>query len=130
MHKKAFNFPVITALAVFSKFFVFLFYLFIYLFILLFRPVPQVCPGYESKQKYSCHPTPQPQPYRIQVASVTKTTAVYNTGSLTHWARPEIKHTTSCLLVGFISAAPHQEPQVSSNLKKSIFFAAYFQSIF
>ena len=32
-----------------------------------------------------------------------------NARSLTHWARPGIKPATSCLLVGFVSAAPQQE---------------------
>ena len=41
--------------------------------------------------------------------SVTHTTAHGNAGSLTHWARPGIKPTTSWFLNGFISAVPQQE---------------------
>ena len=32
-----------------------------------------------------------------------------NAGSLTHWARPEIKPTSSWILVGFVSAVPLRE---------------------
>ena len=32
-----------------------------------------------------------------------------NTGSLTHWARPGIEPTSSCILVGFITIEPQQE---------------------
>ena len=49
---------------------------------------------------------PQPQPCRIWAASSTCTEAHGNTGSLTHWARPNIEPTTSWFLVGFVSAAP------------------------
>ena len=39
------------------------------------------------------------------------TTAHGNTGSLTHWARPEIEPATLWFLVGFFSAAPQWELQ-------------------
>ena len=40
---------------------------------------------------------------------MTYTTAHSNAWSLTHWARPGIKPTTSWFLVRFVSAAPRQE---------------------
>ena len=36
-------------------------------------------------------------------------TAHGNTGSLTHWVRPGIKPSSSCILVGFVSAEPWRE---------------------
>ena len=51
---------------------------------------------------------PMPQPHGIWVASVTYTTAHGNIRSLTHWARPGIKPTSSWILVRFISAEPPQ----------------------
>ena len=42
----------------------------------------------------------------IGVTSVTYTTAHSNTGSLTHWVRPEIKLTSSWIPVKFVSTAP------------------------
>ena len=47
----------------------------------------------------------------IRAMSVTYTTAHGNARSLTHWARPGIKPTNSCFLVGFVSAAPWWERQ-------------------
>ena len=41
-----------------------------------------------------------------------------NVGSLTHWARPGIKPSTSWFLVGFFSAAPWQELWSLLNLNK------------
>ena len=46
----------------------------------------------------------QPQQQGILATSTTNTTARSNTGSLTHWARPGIKATSSWILVGLISA--------------------------
>ena len=40
---------------------------------------------------------------------MTYTTAHGNTGSLTHWARPEMEPTTSWFLVRFVSTAPWWE---------------------
>ena len=40
-------------------------------------------------QSCSCWPTPQPQQCGIQAMSLTYTTAHGNTGSLTHWVRPQ-----------------------------------------
>ena len=54
-------------------------------------------------------PTPRPQQHRIWASSVIYTTAHGNAKSLTHWARPGIKSTSSWILVGFVSAAPQWE---------------------
>ena len=40
---------------------------------------------------------------------MTHTTAHGNAGSLTHGARPGIEPASSCILVGFVSAAPRRE---------------------
>ena len=66
-------------------------------------------PGLGSNWSYSCRPTPQPQQCRIPAASVTYTTAHGNTGSLTHWVRPEIKPKSSWILVGLVSTKPQWE---------------------
>ena len=59
---------------------------------------------------WSCsrQPTPQPQ-HHIQATSVTCTRAHGNAGSLTHWASPGIKHTSSWILVRFVTAGPPWE---------------------
>ena len=41
--------------------------------------------------------------------SVTYTTSHSNPGSLTHWAGPGIKYSSSWILVGFVSTEPQQE---------------------
>ena len=56
-----------------------------------------------------CWPSPEPQQHGIQAASANHTTAHGNTGSLTHWAKQEIKPPTSRFLVQLVSAAPQQE---------------------
>ena len=66
-------------------------------------------PGEGSNQSYCCRPMPEPQQRQIQAASATYTMAHFNARSLTHWARPEIKPTTSWFLVIFVSAMPRQE---------------------
>ena len=90
----------------------FLFY-FIYLFVFSglhprHREVPRL--GVES----SCcfWPMPQTQQFEIRAASATYTTAHGNARSLTHWARPGIKSTTSWFLVGFVSTAPQRELRI------------------
>ena len=52
----------------------------------------------------SCWPTPQSQQHGIQAKSATYAAAHGNPGSLTHWARPGIKPTSSWMLVGFVMA--------------------------
>ena len=44
-----------------------------------------------------------PQQHRTQATSMSYTTAKSNAGSLTHWARPKIKPTSSWILVVFIN---------------------------
>ena len=51
----------------------------------------------------SCQLLPQPQQCGIQTVSVTHTTAHGNARSLTHWARPGFKPTSSWILVGFVT---------------------------
>ena len=46
---------------------------------------------------------PQPQQCQNQAMYATYTTAHGNARSLTHWARPEIKPTTSWVLVGLVN---------------------------
>ena len=76
-------------------------------------------PGWGSNQSSSCWPTSQPQQYQIQAASVTYTTAQGNAISLTHWARPGIKPTSSWILVGFVTTEPQRELQGSAFLTSS-----------
>ena len=64
-----------------------------------------------------CH---KPEKLGIQAASATYTTAHGNAGSLTHWARPGIKPTSSWMLVRFVSAELWQE------LPKSLFGFSLF----
>ena len=52
---------------------------------------------------------PQPYHHQIQAMAATYITAHGNTRSLTHWARPGIRPTTSSFLVGFISPMPQWE---------------------
>ena len=52
---------------------------------------------------------PQAQQCQIRAASMTYTTAQGSAGSLTHWARPGIRPTTSWFLVRFVSSVPWQE---------------------
>ena len=46
---------------------------------------------------------------RLELQLPAYTTAHYNTRSLTHWTRPEIKPESSQILVGFVSAVPQWE---------------------
>ena len=60
-------------------------------------------PRIELNQSCSRWPTPEPQERGIGAASVTYTTAHDNTESLTHWARPGIKPSTSWFPVRFVN---------------------------
>ena len=53
--------------------------------------------------------TPQPQPCGIWATSATYIRAPGNTRSLTHWARPGIKPTSSWILVGFVTTEARWE---------------------
>ena len=50
-------------------------------------------PGLGVNSELQLSPTPQPEQHHIQATSATYVTACSNTWSLTHWARPGIKHT-------------------------------------
>ena len=52
---------------------------------------------------------PQPQQCQIWAMSATSITAHRNTRSLTYWARPGIKPTSSWILVSFINTEPQQK---------------------
>ena len=62
----------------------------------------------------------QPQQLGIWALSVTYITAQGNSGSLTHWARPEIEPVPSWIQVGFITTKPWWELQ--KNFFKCITF--------
>ena len=57
-----------------------------FFFFCFLGPHPRIWrfPGQVTNWSYSCRPTSQPQPRRIQAASATYTTAHINAGSLTH----------------------------------------------
>ena len=62
---------------------------------------PQAARGLNWNCSYRT--TLQPQQLGIWVASATYTTAHGTTGSLTHWARPEIEPVSSWILVKFVT---------------------------
>ena len=63
-------------------------------------------PRLGSNWSYSHRPTPQLQQHGIWAMSATYTMAHGNTRSLTHWARPGIKPSSSWILVRFIYPEP------------------------
>ena len=92
-------------------------------FSVCFRTTPEAYGGSQARGGISCSywPKPQPQQCQIQAAAVTYTTARYNSGSLTHWARPEIEPESSWILVRFVSAVPQWElPHSAYWLRKHI----------
>ena len=100
-----FNTVTWTALALLVWFFFFFFFG-------LFRAVPATCGGSQVRGPIgataaglyrSCWPIPQPQQCGIRVAFGTYATAHRIARSLSHWARPGIHPTSSCILVGFIT---------------------------
>ena len=101
-----------------------LFYFYLILFILIFCCCCCCCccclsfrathsikrfPGQGSNRSYSSQLTPQPPQLWIRAMSATYTTTHGNTRSLTHWARPRIKLSSSQMLVTFVSNEPRQE---------------------
>ena len=86
-----------------------------FFFFVFLGPHPQHMrfPGSGLKNRFSCQPTPQPQPCQIRAMSATYTTAHGNSRSLTYWARPGIEPTSSWILVGFVTAELQQELQPS-----------------
>ena len=83
---------------------------FILFYFILFYFMGQTCgiwtfPGEGSNQSCSCRPTPQPQQCQTGATSVTYAAAFSNTGSLTHWVRPESKPASSqtCRVLNLLS---------------------------
>ena len=73
-------------------------------FFLLFKATPMAyISSQEGVESNWSQPTPQPQQRRIRAESATYTTARGNAGSLTHWERTGIEHTSSYILVGIIN---------------------------
>ena len=71
---------------------------------------------------------PEPQQWQFRAMSVTYTTARGNAGSLTHWARPWIKPSTSWFLVRFISPVPQQEhPRITFSLFFFLSFLCFLE---
>ena len=60
------------------------------------------------KWSCSCWPAPQPQQYRIWVASVTYTIAHSNARSLTHWARPRTEPASLWTLCQVLNPLSHR----------------------
>ena len=85
----------------------FLFFSFFF-FLRLHMEVPRL--SVKSNQSYSCQPQPQPQQHSLWTMSATHTTAQGNAGSLIHWASPEIKPTSSWILVWFLTTEPQWKP--------------------
>ena len=84
--------------------------LFIFYFIFcLCRATPVAYGGSQARDQNwsrSRWPTPQLQQSQVQAMSSTYTTAHSNSGFLTHLARPEIKPTSSWILVRFVTTEP------------------------
>ena len=70
---------------------------------------------------------PQPQQCRVRAASVTYTTAHGNNGSLTDWARSEIKPASSWILVRFVN---HWATTGTPRVYIFFFFACLFVGLF
>jgi len=91
---------------------------FFFFFSRLYPPhmeVPRL--GVESELQLPAYTTATQ--HQIGAASAACTTAHSNTGSLTHWARSEIKPTSSWILVGFIFSKPQWElPDIFKVLKE------------
>ena len=104
---------------------------FFFFFFFFFRAAPSThgsSQARQSNESCSCRPTPQPQQCRIQAVTATHTTAHGNTRSLTHWARPGIEPITSWFRVGFVSAVPWWELQVSIKFYWNTFVLIYLHT--
>ena len=83
----------------------------------LFRAAPMAYGSSQARGRIravSCWPISQPQQHQIWVASVT-----CNTRSLTHWARARIKPMSSWILIRFLTAEPHCNPNKLYEEKRS-----------
>ena len=81
---------------------------FFFFFFFLFRAAPAAYGSFQARGRIRAVATGlQPQLLQqqlgLQATSATYTTTHGSTGSLTHWARPGIKPTTSWILVGLIN---------------------------
>ena len=78
-------------------------------------PHPQHMEFPRLGSNWSCshRPIPQPQQFRIRAMSITYSTSHSNARSLTQWARPGIKLTSSQILVRFVSSESWWELPVS-----------------
>ena len=85
-----------------------LFY-FIFLSFYLVRVTPTACGGSQDPNR-SCSLWPTSQQCQTWAAPVTYTIAPGNARTLTHWARPWFKSTTSWFLVRFVSIAQQELP--------------------
>ena len=99
-----------------TKEFGFYLFSFFFFFFCLFRATPAAHGGSQARgligaTSQSCQSILQPQQLGIWAMSETYTTAHGNARSLTDWARPGIRPTTSWFLVGFVSPAPWWEFQ-------------------
>ena len=81
-------------------------FIFIYLFVLLFSVAPVAYKSSQHRGQIGARATswPQPQQHQIQATSATYITAHGNTGTLTHWAGPEIEPASSWILVGLVTS--------------------------
>ena len=107
-----FQFCKIKSSEVFSFVFCFLFWFFcVFVFVFLgpHSQYMEISRLGSSNQSCSCWPMPQPQQCGIWAASAAYTPAHGNARSLTHWARPGIKHAISWLLAGFLSTETQWE---------------------
>ena len=70
-----------------------------------------------------CWPTPHSQQHQIWGSLTTYSTAHGNASrSLTHWAGPGIKPTSSWILVGFVNAEPQwKPPHIFSEVSVQVF---------
>ena len=83
-----------------------------FLWVLLFRATLVAHGSSQARGRnwsYSCQPIPQPQPCRIQAASVNHAAACSNAGSSTLGARPGIEPAPSWILARSISAVSQRE---------------------
>ena len=86
------------------------FFVFVFWFCLLGLHLRHMeVPRLRVKLELYCRPTPQLQQCRIRAASTTYIKAHGNAKSLTHWARPRIEHTSSCIPVRLITTEPQWE---------------------
>ena len=72
-------------------------------FFFSFRVIPAAYGGSQVKSELHLPPIPQPQQHQIRATSATYTSVHGNSRSLTYWARPGIKPTSSWILVRFLT---------------------------